>query len=127
MSPVRMSKLESAIRLVLEFNEAFNRQDVEGMMQLLSDDCVFESTNPAPNGMVYVGKEALSEFWKEFFTESPNAHNEVEEIFGFGERCILRFEYSWMDERSEKGHVRGVNLFRVRGGLINEILSDIKG
>jgi hypothetical protein len=30
MSPTRMSRLESSIRLVLEFNEAFNRHDVAG-------------------------------------------------------------------------------------------------
>ena len=46
MSPIRMSKLESAVRVVLEFNEAFNRHDVAGMMQLMSDDCVFEETFP---------------------------------------------------------------------------------
>jgi hypothetical protein len=37
MSPIRMSKLEAAMRVVLAFNEAFNRHDVPGMMQLMSD------------------------------------------------------------------------------------------
>lgn len=32
MSPTRMSRLESAMRLVLAFHEAFNRHDVAGMM-----------------------------------------------------------------------------------------------
>ena len=62
MSPARMSRLESAIRVVLEFNEAFNRHDVAGMMQLMSDDCIFENTNPAPDGAVYSGKEAVTRF-----------------------------------------------------------------
>jgi len=30
MSPTRMSRWESAIHLVLDFNEAFNRHDVAG-------------------------------------------------------------------------------------------------
>ncbi len=34
MSPTRMAKIESAIRIVLQFNEAFNRHDVAAMMQL---------------------------------------------------------------------------------------------
>jgi hypothetical protein len=38
MSPIRMSRLESAMRLVLAFNEAFNRHDVAGMLQLMSDE-----------------------------------------------------------------------------------------
>ncbi len=50
MSPIRMARLESAVRLVLEFNEAFNRGDVAGMMRLVCEDCVFENAVPGPEG-----------------------------------------------------------------------------
>ena len=53
MSPIRMSRVESAIRVVLAFNESFNRHDVAGMLKLMSDDCIFESTAPGPDGAVY--------------------------------------------------------------------------
>jgi predicted SnoaL-like aldol condensation-catalyzing enzyme len=122
-----MSKLESAIRVVLEFNEAFNRHDVAGMMQLMSDNCIFENTAPAPDGALYSGKEAVTHFWQDFFRESPHANIEIEEIFGFGERCIMRWRYSWVDLGGEKGHVRGVDIFRVRNGSIWEKLSYVKG
>ena len=127
MSPTRMSRLESAIRVVLEFNEAFNRHDVAGMMQLISDNCIFENTDPAPDGAVYSGKEAVTQFWHGFFSESPNAHIEIEEIFGFGERCSMRWRYSWVDVAGKKGHVRGVDIFRVRNGSICEKFSYVKG
>ena len=122
-----MSKLESAIRIVLEFNEAFDRHDVVGMMQLMSDDCIFENTAPAPDGVVYSGKEVVTQFWQDFFDGSPHAHIEIEEIFGFGERCIMRWRYTWVDIDGEKGHVRGVDIFRVRSGSIYEKLSYVKG
>ncbi len=122
MSPTRMSRIESAMRLVLEFNEAFNRHDVPGMMQLMSDDCVFENTYPSPDGTIYSGKEAVTRFWEEFFRDSPHAHIEIEEIFGMGDRCIMRWKYSWGD-----GHVRGVDVFKVEGGSITEKLSYVKG
>jgi len=77
MSPTRLSQFEAAIRNVLEFNEAFNRHDVAGMMQLMSEDCVFENTAPAPDGTVYSGKDAVNQFWQEFFHESPEAHIEL--------------------------------------------------
>lgn len=127
MSPIRMSKLESAIRVVLEFNEAFNRHDVAGMMQLMSDTCVFENTHPAPDGTVYTGKEVVTQYWQEFFRQSPHAHIAIEEIFGLGERCIMRWRYSWVDLEGEKGHVRGVDIFLVRDGGIKEKLSYVKG
>ncbi len=122
-----MSKVEFAIRTVLDFNQAFNRHDVAEMMALMSDDCVFENTDPAPDGAVYSGKEVVTQFWQDFFRESPHAHIEIEEIFGFGERCIMRWNYSWIDLEGEKGHVRGVDIYRVRNGSIIEKLSYVKG
>lgn len=123
MSPTKMAKVELAIRLVLEFNEAFNRHDVPGMMKLMSEDCVFENTSPSPEGTVYSGKEAVTRFWEDFFRESPQAHIKIEEIFGFGKRCIMRWRYSW----SDTGHVRGVDIFQVKDDLISEKLSYVKG
>lgn len=127
MSPIRMSQIEEAIRVVINFNEAFNRHDVEGMMQLMSDDCVFENTNPAPNGTTYSGKETVTQFWQNFFRESPHAHIEIEEIFGMGKRCVMRWIYNWEDETGKKGHIRGVDIFQVREGLITEKFSYVKG
>jgi limonene-1,2-epoxide hydrolase len=122
-----MSKVESAMRVVLAFNEAFNRHDVAGMMQWMSDDCVFENTAPAPDGTTFAGKDAVAGFWHDFFRASPQAHIDIEEIFGFGERCVMRWRYRWVDVAGRAGHVRGVDVFRVRGGLICEKLSYVKG
>jgi ketosteroid isomerase-like protein len=122
-----MSKVESAMRIVIKFNEAYNRQDVAGMMQLMSDDCVFENMHPSPDGATYSGKEAITHFWQDFFRESPQAHLEIEDIFSFGERCVMRWKYSWVDSEGGKGHVRGVDIFRVRSGSIVEKLSYVKG
>ena len=128
MSPIRREKIETALRVVLEFNEAFNRHDAAGMMALMTDDCVFENTDPAPDGTVYAGKEAVTRFWQDFFRESPSAHIEIEEAFGLGNsRCVMRWRYSWVDAAGAKGHVRGVDIFKVRDRLICEKLSYVKG
>lgn len=122
-----MSKLEAAMRIVLAFHEAFNRHDVEGMMKLMSEDCVFENTDPAPDGTRYAGREAVTQFWQNFFRESPNAHIEIEEIFSIGTRCIMRWNYSWVDSAGRKGHVRGVDIYQTKDDLISEKLSYVKG
>lgn len=127
MSPVRMARLEAGIRMVIAFNDAFNQHDVAGMMKFMSNDCVFENTDPAPDGTVYTGKEAVTKFWQDFFRESPNAHIQIEEIFGFGMRCVMRWRYSWVDAAGNKGHVRGVDIFKLKDGLICEKLSYVKG
>lgn len=127
MTPTRLSRLESTTRLVLDFNDAFNLHDVKRMMHLMSDDCVFENTTPAPDGTIYSGKHEVSQFWMDFFLNSPNAHIEIEDIFGLGMHCIMRWKYSWIDEDGHKGHVRGVDIFKVINGFISEKLSYVKG
>lgn len=122
MSPARLTKLESGVRTVLAFNEAFNRHDVEEMMALMSEDCLFENTYPAPDGTAYKGKMEVARFWQDFFHDSPQAHIEIEEIFGLGFRVVMRWKYSWGD-----GRVRGVDVFKLKDGLISEKLSYVKG
>jgi ketosteroid isomerase-like protein len=118
-----MSKIESAVRTVMQFNDAFNRHDVPAMMELMSDDCIFEDTNPAPDGSRYVGKNAVAQFWEEFFRQAPLAQIEIEDIFGMGNtHCIMRWKYTWGD-----GHVRGVDVFKLQDGLICEKFSYVKG
>jgi predicted SnoaL-like aldol condensation-catalyzing enzyme len=124
---MKMEKIESATRVVLAFNEAFNRHDVTGMMDLMSDDCIFENTSPAPDGTLYQGKEAITRFWQEFFRQSPQAHIEIEDIFGFGHHCAMRWRYDWVDTSGVKGHVRGVDIYKEKDGLICEKRSYVKG
>ncbi len=66
-----MSRIESSVRIVLAFTEAFNRHDVAGMMQLMSDDCVFETSEPPPDGAVYAGKEDIMLNAKSRIATSP--------------------------------------------------------
>ena len=124
---MKMSRIETAVRTVLAFNEAFNQHDVAGMMALMSEDCIFENTAPAPDGTVVAGKEAVTQFWQEFFRQSPQAHIEIEEIFGLGYRCVMRWRYEWVDEKGGRGHVRGVDIFQVKNDLISQKLSYVKG
>jgi predicted SnoaL-like aldol condensation-catalyzing enzyme len=115
------------MRTVLAFNEAVNRHHIAGMMKLMSEDCIFENTTPPPDGTVYQGKEAVTRFWQDFYRQSPQAHFEIEEIFGLGIRCIVRWRYEWVDTSGQKGHVRGVDIFKLQDGLISEKLSYVKG
>ena len=93
----------------------------------MSDDCVFESTAPAPDGTVYTGKQRIVQFWQDFFRELPHAQITIEEIFGLGMRCVTRWRYEWIDSAGEKRHVRGVDIFNIKNGAIYEQLSYVKG
>jgi ketosteroid isomerase-like protein len=111
---------------VERFNDAFNRHDVDAMMRCMTADCVFENTRPAPDGTRLVGQSAVRSFWQEFFARSPEARFETEELFAAGDRCVVRWTYHWI-RNGKAGHVRGVDLFRVRDGHVAEKLSYVKG
>ena len=103
--------------MALAFNEAFNQHDVKSLLQLLSRDCVFEDTAPAPDGRRYVGEESLEQFWQGYFKDFPHVCMSIEEIFGLGNRCIMRWRCDWGEAGGGQGHVRGVDIFNVREGL----------
>jgi ketosteroid isomerase-like protein len=117
------SLAESTLAAVERFNEAF----VDAVMALMSDDCLFENTYPPPDGERYVGSEAVRAFWEEFFRSSPHALFEAEETFACGDRCVVRWQYRWVDDAGKPGHVRGVDVMRVRNGKVAEKLSYVKG
>lgn len=117
----------ATIVAVERFNEAFSRHDIDAVMRAMSGDCVFDTTEPAPDGTRYEGQVAVRRAWEEFFSSSPNAAFEIEEMFACGDRCVVRWRYTWSSPDAGNGHVRGVDVIRVKGGLVAEKLSYVKG
>lgn len=127
MSPARLEKLESSLRTVLAYTEAYNRLDVPGMLQHLGDDCIFEEPDPSPDGRRLQGKEALAVFLQDQLTRLPQVHLTIEEAFGMGLHCVLLWQREWQESPSVKVHLRGVDIFLVKEGLIQHKYSYIKG
>ena len=109
------------LAVVHAFNDAFARRDVDAVMSLMTDDCVFESTAPAPDGQRYTGRDAVRSVWEDLFAASPTRFD-IEDTFGAGDRAVVHWTYHFRD-----GHVRGVDVLRVRDGRIAEKLSYVKG
>ena len=108
------------------FNAACNRHDIDALMALMTDDCLFDSTRPPPDGETFVGQAAVRAFWAAFFARSPAARFETEEAFATGDRAVVRWVYHW-EREGVPGHVRGVDLFRVSAGRVAEKRSYVKG
>ncbi len=117
----------SPLAVVERFNEAFLRHDIEATMAMMTDDCIFENTFPAPDGSRCSGQMEVRQEFTTFFENSPNAVFELEEQFSAGDRCIVRWIYRWNSEDGTPGHVRGVDIFKVRDGKVVEKLAYVKG
>jgi ketosteroid isomerase-like protein len=114
------------IAAVERFNEAFNRHDVNAVMAAMTEDCIFENTNPVPDGKRFTGAAEVKAYWEKFFTNNPDAKFETEEIFAAGDRCVVL----WIYRKTRDGqpwHLRGVDVFKVRNGKVAEKFSYVKG
>jgi ketosteroid isomerase-like protein len=112
---------DDALRVVQRFGAAWGAHDLDASLALVTDDCVFDATGPAPDGRRCVGKAAIRAAWQPIFDDAASVFEE-EELFAAGDRVVQRWRYSWAD-----GHIRGVDVFRVRDGLVAEKLSYVKG
>jgi ketosteroid isomerase-like protein len=124
---VEESTSAATLTTIRAFNDALNRHDVDAVMALMTEDCVFENTWPAPDGERYEGQEAVRGFWERLIADSPAAHFEVEDLFAAGDRATQCWRYTWVDAQGVAGHIRGVDVFRVREGKVAEKLAYVKG
>jgi ketosteroid isomerase-like protein len=111
----------SAIEVVEAFGAAWAAHDLDATMALVTEDCVFDATGPAPDGMRHVGPHAVRKAWHAIF-DDPGSRFEAEETFAADDRVVQRWRYSW-----DTGHVRGVDIFKVRDAKVAEKLSYVKG
>ena len=111
----------AALAAVARFTTAFDAQDVDGILDAMTPDCVFEDTSP-PEGTRHVGPAAVRAAWTALFTAAPHGVFTAEETIAAGDRVVVRWRYDWGD-----GHVRGVDVFTVRAGLVAEKLAYVKG
>jgi ketosteroid isomerase-like protein len=127
--PARQNPPASAqtTRMVIDqFNEAFNRHDADALAPLLTDDTVFEDTSPPPDGSRIEGKAAVVEFWRGWFSRNPDAVFEAEDTFVSGDRAVVRWIYRKV-RNGQPWHLRGVDLFTVRGDKVAAKLAYVKG
>jgi len=119
-----MDTLTNQTLLILQrFNQAFMQHDGSLLDGLIGEDCVMESVEPAPDGTRYVGREACLEFWQKLANNRDGAFT-PEDIAAIDDRGIILWRYRFGPGLSKS--VRGVNVMRVRAGLITEALGYVK-
>lgn len=116
-----MSDAADAATVVAAFGAAWRAHDLDTALSMITDDCLFEATGPAPDGVQHKGRAEVRRAWQAIF-DNTDSNFAVEESITCGDRVVERWCYSW-----NGGHIRGVDLFRVRDGLVAEKLAYVKG
>jgi ketosteroid isomerase-like protein len=117
--------------IIRRFNEAFVTHNPDLLTDLIAEDCVMESIQPAPNGTRYEGREACLGFWQALAADG-NVQFAPEDVLVLDGHAVVRWRVTFgtgsVDgvfdgvEAANANSVRGVNLTTVRDGQIVESL-----
>ncbi len=120
------TETQATIDVINRFGEAFNNRDVDGIMALMSDDCVFEGVG-APDGARFEGQAEVREAWDGLFAAFLDSYFDEEELFAAGDRCVTRWIMTWKDAEGNPGRMRGTDIYTVRDGKVWRKLAYLKG
>jgi len=116
-----------ATRMIIDrFNDALNKHDAEALIPLLTDDTIFENTSPPPDGRRIEGRDAVVQFWRDWFARNSDSSFEAEEIVACGNRATVLWVYRKLRD-GQPWHLRGVDVFTVRDGKVAAKLAYVKG
>lgn len=102
------------------FAQAFNRHDLDAIMAMMTDDCVFEaSAGPEASGVRHVGAVAVRRAFARVFENCPDSRWDSARHFVSGERGLS--EWIYRGTRASDGgciEVVGCDVFTFRGSRI---------
>ena len=99
--------------------DGFNRHDLEAIMSLFVDDCVFESPRgPEPWGRRFVGREEVRAGLGARFQGIPDVHYGKESHFVSNDRGVSEWTLTGTTVDGEHLEVRGCDLWTFRGNEI---------
>ncbi len=101
------------------FADAFNRHDVDAIMQFMTDDCIFESSaGPDVCGTRYTGREAVRNAFTDVWTVFADAAWIDARHFMCDERAISEWTFTGTRADGARIEVNGCDLFTFRDGKI---------
>ncbi|MFD7556445.1 MULTISPECIES: nuclear transport factor 2 family protein [unclassified Streptomyces] len=111
--------VRSTAEVIDRFNRVFIEHKADLLHDLIAEDCVMESVQPAPTGERVVGLEACTAWWGAL-AEDRSSQFTPQEVLVAGDRATILWTYRFGDGADE--WVSGVNVMRVTDGRIVEAL-----
>jgi ketosteroid isomerase-like protein len=99
--------------------EAFNRHDLDAIMQFFSDDCVLDMPRgPEVWGQRFVGREQVREALAGRFKGIPNVHYGEDHHWVAGDSGVSQWTLTGTTTSGVEVKVRGCDLWEFRNGKI---------
>jgi steroid delta-isomerase-like uncharacterized protein len=107
------------LKLLDRFADAWNRHDLEALMSMMTDDCVFEaSAGPQVNGQRSEGQEAVRAAFAAVFEAFHDAHWAGARHFIAGSRGVSEWTFTGTNMDGKRVEVNGCDLLTFRDGKI---------
>ena len=101
------------------FADAWNRHDIEALMDFMAEDCLFEaSAGPDVCGTRYAGREAVRSGYAEVFANFPDAQWRSPRHFVCGDRGVSEWTFTGTRTDGSRVEVNGCDVFTFRDGKI---------
>ena len=113
------SSPDDLLALLDRFAAAWNRHDLDALMSMMTDDCVFDaSAGPLAVGQRSQGAQAVRAAFAAVFAAFPDAHWADARHFVAGSRGVSEWTFSGTQEDGRRVEVAGCDLFTFRDGRI---------
>ena len=108
-----------SVELLDRFADAWNRHDLDALMSMMTDDCVFQSSaGPHVDGQRSEGREAVRAAYAAVFEAFPDAHWGNPRHFISGDRGVSEWTFTGTQRDGKRVEVTGCDLFTLRAGRI---------
>jgi steroid delta-isomerase-like uncharacterized protein len=105
--------------LLDRFVEAWNRHDLDALMAMMTDDCVFQaSAGPDVDGARSDGKQAVRAAFAGVFEMFPDAHWANARHLTVGNRAVSEWTFTGTRKDGKRVEVTGCDLLTLRDGKI---------
>ena len=102
-----------------EFAEAFNRHDLDALMSMMTDDCVFDgSAGDTVHGERHRGQPAVRTAFAAVFAQYPDAQWRDARHLVAGDRGLSEWTFTGTRPDGTRVEVRGCDVFTLRNGKI---------
>ena len=106
-------------QMLTAFADAWNRHDVDALMSMMTNDCVFEASGgSAVDGERHEGQRAVRAAYAAVFEQYPDAHWGNARHFVIGDRGVSEWTFTGTRKDGKRVEVAGCDLFTFRNGRI---------
>ena len=107
------------LELLDRFAEAWNRHDLDALMSMMTEDCVFQaSAGPQIDGQRSEGKPSVRAAYAAVFDAFPDAHWANARHFVFADRGVSEWTFTGTRTDGSRVEVTGCDVFTFRDGRI---------